>query len=73
MPLDPEFLSLLACPVSHSPLVEDGDFLVSTDSETRRRYRIENDIPNLLVANSEVLDEASWQEIMKRHAVEIKS
>ena len=73
MPLDLKFLSLLACPVSHSPLVEDGDFLVSTDSKTRRRYRIEDDIPNLLLSDSEVLDEAAWREIMKRHAVEVKS
>ncbi len=73
MPIDPKFLSLLACPVTHSPLVEDGDFLVSTDSETRRRYRVENDIPNLLVPDSEVLNEAAWREIMKRHAVEVKS
>jgi uncharacterized protein YbaR (Trm112 family) len=69
MSLDSKFLSLLACPVSHAPLVEDGDFLVSTDSKTRRRYRIEDNIPNLLVSDSEVLDEASWQEIIKRHAV----
>ncbi len=73
MPLDLKFLSLWACPVSHSPLIEDGDFLVSTDSETRRRYRIEDDIPNLLVPDSEVLDETTWQEIMKRHAVELES
>ncbi|MBK6682747.1 MAG: hypothetical protein IPG53_23540 [Ignavibacteriales bacterium] len=35
-------------------LVLDGNFLVSTDKETRRRYRIENDIPVMLVGESEV-------------------
>ena len=38
--LDPEFLKILVCPVSHAPLVQDGDTLVSTDPKTRRRYRI---------------------------------
>jgi len=69
MPLDAEFLAILECPVSHAPLIEDGGFLISTDSKTRRRYRIEDGIPNFLVSDSDELDDASWQEIMKRHTV----
>ncbi len=67
MSLDPELLKILVCPLSKAPLVLEGDTLVSTDSETRRRYRIEDDIPNMLVDHSEQLDEESWREIMKRH------
>lgn len=67
MALSKELLEILVCPVSHAPLVEDGDYLVSTDKETRRRYKIEDGIPNMLVEESEELDEKTWAEIMKRH------
>jgi uncharacterized protein YbaR (Trm112 family) len=66
MSLDPKFLAILVCPLSHASLVEDGDYLVSTDAKTRRRYRIENGIPNLLINESEELDEATWRQIMER-------
>jgi uncharacterized protein YbaR (Trm112 family) len=67
MSLDPKFLAILVCPLSCAPLIEDGDFLVSTDAKTRRRYRIENGIPNLLFNESEELDEATWRQILERH------
>ena len=68
-PLDPEFLKILVCPLSHASLVQDGDTLVSTDPKTRRRYRIEEDIPNLLIDESEELSETDWKAIMIRHSV----
>ncbi|MBM3324802.1 MAG: hypothetical protein FJY66_03960 [Calditrichaeota bacterium] len=71
MPLDPKFLAILICPLSHAPLVEDGDFLVSTDPKTRRRYRIENGIPNLLISDSEELDESTWRRILERHRMKL--
>jgi uncharacterized protein YbaR (Trm112 family) len=67
LPLDPELLEILVCPVSRAPLVEDGDTLVSTDPKTRRRYRIDEGIPVMLIDESEELDEAKWKEIMARH------
>ena len=45
----------------------DNNFLVSVDKETRKRYRIEDDIPIMLVDESEKLDIKEWQEIMKKH------
>jgi uncharacterized protein YbaR (Trm112 family) len=65
--INKELLDILVCPVSHAPLVLDGDTLVSTDKETRRRYKIEDGIPNMLVEESEELDEATWTAIMKKH------
>jgi uncharacterized protein YbaR (Trm112 family) len=41
--------------------------LVSTDPATRRRYRVEDGIPVMLVDESETLDEATWRAIMARH------
>jgi hypothetical protein len=62
-----ELLEIICCPESKADLILDGDFLVSTDRETRRRYRIENDIPVLLIEESEQLDYETWKEIMKKH------
>jgi uncharacterized protein YbaR (Trm112 family) len=67
-PLDPEFLKILVCPLSHATLVQEGDALVSTDPKTRRRYRIVDDIPNMLIDESEELSESEWKEIMSRHS-----
>lgn len=62
-----ELLDILCCPETKADLVLDGDFLVSTDKNTRRRYKIENDIPIMLIDESEVLDAETWAEIMKRN------
>jgi uncharacterized protein YbaR (Trm112 family) len=65
-PLPPDLLAILRCPESRAPLVLDGDALVSTDPRTRRRYRIEDGIPNMIVEESEVLEESAWEAIMAR-------
>jgi uncharacterized protein len=65
-PLDPEFLKILVCPLSRAPLVQDGQTLVSTDPKTRRRYKIVDDIPDLLIDDSEELPESEWTAIMAR-------
>ena len=67
MPIRKELLDILACPLSKAPLVLDDDTLVSTDKKTRRRYKIEDDIPNLLIDESEELDLEAWTAIMQKH------
>lgn len=62
-----ELLDVLCCPETKADLVLDENFLVSTDKSTRRRYKIEDDIPIMLIEESEQLDEKTWREIMKRH------
>ena len=62
-----ELLDILCCPETKADLVLDGDFLVSTDKNTRRRYKIENDIPIMLIDESEILDPKAWAAIMKKH------
>lgn len=66
-----ELLDVLCCPETKADLVLDGDYLVSTDKATRRRYRIEDDIPIMLIDESEQLDEKTWLEIMSRHGKKI--
>ncbi len=62
-----ELLDILCCPETKADLVLDGETLVSTDKKTRRRYRIEDDIPVMLIDESEQLSIDEWQKIMQRH------
>lgn len=66
-----ELLDILCCPETKADLVLDGDKLVSTDKVTRRRYRIEDDIPIMLIDESEQLSLEEWTEIMKKHGKEV--
>ena len=65
--INKELLDILCCPESKAELVLDGEFLVSTDKDTRRRYRLEDNIPVMLIDDSEKLDEQTWKEIMLKH------
>ncbi len=62
-----DLLDILCCPETKADLVLDGDTLVSTDKVTRRRYRIEDDIPIMLIEESEQLSIDEWKAIMKKH------
>ena len=62
-----ELLNILCCPETKAELVLDGNTLVSTDKDTRRRYRIEEDIPIMLIDESEQLSVEEWKAIMKKH------
>ncbi|MCH7965391.1 MAG: hypothetical protein IH852_15790 [Bacteroidetes bacterium] len=63
-----DLLDILCCPETKADLVLDGDTLVSTDKETRRRYRIEDDIPIMLIEESEQLSMEEWAAIMQKHS-----
>jgi uncharacterized protein YbaR (Trm112 family) len=59
MTIDKELLEILACPVSKKPLElsEDGKFLIC--KESKLVYKIEDDIPIMLVDEAIPLDE--WE------------
>jgi uncharacterized protein YbaR (Trm112 family) len=65
-----DLLDIICCPLSKADLILDGETLVSTDKETRRRYKIIDDIPVLLIEESEEVPREEWEEIMKKHNVE---
>jgi len=67
-----DLLDILCCPETKADLVLDGDTLVSTDKETRRRYRIEDDIPIMLIEESERLSMEEWTAIMRKHGKSIE-
>jgi uncharacterized protein YbaR (Trm112 family) len=74
MALSEDLLAVLACPESKEPLLyfaagEDGkqpdaSFLLSTGS--RLRYRIEGDVPVMLVEEAERLEAKEVERLVKR-------
>jgi len=67
-----KLLEILACPKTKAPVVQDGEWIVSTDLETRLRYPIRDDIPVMLIDEAETMSEADWRAVMERHGVDVK-
>ncbi len=64
MGIDPRLLEILVCPRSRAPLKEVEDGLVSTDPDTRMRYRVEEGIPIMLVGEGQELSLKDWKRAM---------
>ena len=64
LPIDQDLFDLLVCPLSRAPLKYVDGRLVSTDPETRRAYRIDGDIPVMLIEEGEPLEPEAWQALM---------
>lgn len=63
--LDPGLMEIMVCPESHARLIQVGDWLYSTDANTRRRYPIREGIPIMLIDESQVVDEAEFRRVMQ--------
>ena len=59
-----DLLKIMECPVAHAPLVQVGDWLYSTDAETRRKYPIRDGIPIMLVEESQVVEPDEFERVM---------
>ncbi|MDE0709700.1 MAG: hypothetical protein F4X18_05105 [Acidimicrobiia bacterium] len=66
MAIDPVLLDILVCPLTKASLKEIDGALVSTDPETRMRYRIEGTIPVMLVEEGERMPMDEWEDAMAR-------
>ncbi len=64
LPCDPDLFDLLVCPLSRQPLKWVDGRLVSTDRATRRAYRVDGDIPVMLIDEAAELGETEWQALM---------
>lgn len=62
--IDEHLLGILVCPESHAPLVQAGEWLYSTDRNTRRKYAIRDGLPILLLDESEVVGVEEFERIM---------
>ncbi len=65
MPIDPELLEILACPACKSDVFLEEDWLQCVNAECRRRYAIKDDIPIMLIDESQVLDEETFAAKMR--------
>ena len=59
-----DLLKIMECPVAHVPLVQVGEWLYSTDAQTRRRYPIRDGIPIMLVEESQEVQPAEFERVM---------
>ena len=62
MVIDPRLLSLLVCPADRGPLLAVGGVLYNP--RLRKAYRIEDDIPVLLVDEATDVSETEHQRLM---------
>jgi uncharacterized protein YbaR (Trm112 family) len=58
MPLSDDLLSILVCPQCKGDLVYDREGLALVCEACRLRYRIEDDIPDMLIENAERIETA---------------
>mgnify|MGYP006292737913 CR=1 FL=1 len=68
MALDPELVTVLACPVDHGPLhvLDDEDALYNP--RLRRRYTVRDGIAVMLVDESEIVSDSEHDRIMAKVA-----
>ncbi len=66
MTLESFLLEILACPEDKGPLYYLEDESCLYNPRLTRRYRIENDIPVLLIDEAETVDQAEHDRIMAR-------
>lgn len=66
MALDPQLLTILACPDDKGPLLYFEDEGALYNPRLRRRYRIEDDIPVMLVDEATDVDDAEHERLLAK-------
>lgn len=66
MALDPHLLAILACPDDKGPLLYFQDESALYNPRLKRRYRIEDDIPVMLVDEAEDVDDAEHERLVAK-------
>ncbi len=66
MALDPRLLEILACPDDKGPLLYFPDEDSLYNPRLRRRYAVEDDIPNMLIDEAETADDSEHERLMAR-------
>ena len=70
MALDPMLLEILACPEDKGPLLYFADEQSLYNPRLRRRYSIRDDIPNMLVDESETVDDEEHARLVAKAEAE---
>jgi len=63
--MDATLLAMLVCPACRNPLIDDRKNLICSNGGCRRRYRVRDEIPCLVIEKSDVMDVAAWEEKSK--------
>ena len=70
MALDPKLLEILACPEDKGPLLYFADEGSLVNPRLSRRYTVREDIPIMLVEESESLDDAELARLLAKAEAE---
>jgi uncharacterized protein YbaR (Trm112 family) len=66
MALDPKLLEILACPDDKGPLLYFEDEGVLYNPRLKRKYRVQDDIPIMLIDEAEAADDAEHQRLTEK-------
>ncbi len=70
MALDPTLLEILACPEDKGPLLYFPDESILYNDRLHRVYRIDNDIPVMLIDEATTVDDTEHDRLMAKAASE---
>ena len=70
MALDPQLLEILACPDDKGALLYFADENALYNPRLKRRYAIVDDIPIMLIDESEIVDDAEHDRLMAKATAE---
>ena len=70
MTLDPKLLEILACPEDKGPLLYFADEDALYNPRLKRRYRVQDDIPIMLIDEAETVDDAEDARLQQKAASE---
>jgi uncharacterized protein len=66
MTLDAKLLEILACPEDKGPLLYFADEDALYNPRLQRRYRVQDDIPIMLVDESETVDTGEHERLLRK-------
>jgi uncharacterized protein YbaR (Trm112 family) len=64
--LDPKLLEILACPDDKGPLLYFADEQSLYNPRLKRRYEINDDIPNMLVDEAETVSDSEHERLVAK-------
>ena len=70
MALDPQLLEILACPQDKGPLLYFADEDALYNPRLRRRYRVQEGIPVMLIDEAEPVSDAEHDRLVAKAAAE---
>jgi uncharacterized protein YbaR (Trm112 family) len=70
MALDPRLLEILACPIDEGPLLYFASDALLYNPRLRKKYRVEDDVPQMMVAEAAEASDAEHQQLLAKAAAE---